>query len=80
MIESQWIGNSKLKTFYYNDFFKRKRVIEEVEGNFTRAPIDATNPEVTEVDIESNADEYITAGDKVRKIYKYIDEMEIDLE
>ena len=46
----------------------------------TRAPIYATNPEVLAVDVEADADEYITAGDKVSKINEYIDEMEIDFE
>ena len=55
-------------------------IIDELEGSLTISPIDAKNPEVMEVTIESNADEYITARAKVRKIDQSIDQMEIDLE
>ena len=44
------------------------------------APIDATNAEVSAVAVEANSDEYITAGAKVSKINKYINDMKIYLE
>ena len=50
---------------YYNEFYEWKRIIYELEGSLTGAPIDATNPEVPEVAVEANADEYITAEAKV---------------
>ena len=46
----------------------------------TGTSIDDTNPEVPAVAVEANADEYITVGAKIRKINKYSDEIEIDLE
>ena len=46
----------------------------------TGTPIDDKNPEVLTVAVEANADEYITVGAKIRKINKYSDEIEIDLE
>ena len=55
-------------------------IIDELEGSLTGSPIDTTNPEVPKVTAESNADEDITAGAKVSKINKAIDDMEIDLE
>ena len=42
--------------------------------------IDATNPEVLEVAVDTNADGYIRSEAKVSKIYEYSDEMEIDFE
>ena len=35
------IKNEKV---YYNDFFERKRIIDELEGSLTGAPIYDTNP------------------------------------
>ena len=46
----------------------------------TREPIYAKHIEVSVVDVEENADEDIKSGAKVSKIYKYIDDMEIDIE
>ena len=60
--------------------FELERIIDEVEGSLTGAPINATNPAVTEVTVEENSDEDITAGAKVSKINKARDDMEIDLE
>ena len=39
------------------------------------SPIDATNPEVLAMAIDANDDEDITAGDKVSKINKSINDM-----
>ena len=57
--------------------FELERIIDEVEGSLTGAPINATNPAVTEVTVEENSDEDITAGAKFSKINKSSDEMEI---
>ena len=46
----------------------------------TGAPIYDTNPEVTEVAVEENYDEDITARGKVNKINESRDEVEIDIE
>ena len=75
-----WISYSKLKTLYYNGFFERKVIIDELEGSLTGAPIDATNLEVLEVYVKENYDETITAGAKVGKINESSDDMEIYLE
>ena len=42
------------------------------------SPIYDTNPEVSEVDVEANYDEDITAGANFGKINESIDDMEID--
>ena len=44
---------------YYNDVCERKRIIDELEGSFYGAPIDATNTEVPLVAVEVNYDEDI---------------------
>ena len=36
----------------YNDFFEQKRIIDELEGSLTGAPIYATNPELLTVAVE----------------------------
>ena len=41
----------------------------------TGAPIDAKNPEVSEVAVEENNDEDIIAGSKVSKINEYSGDM-----
>ena len=42
-------------------------ILDELEASLTVETIYATNPEVSEVDVEANSDEYITAGSKVSK-------------
>ena len=37
-ITSHWVGYSKLKELYINDFFERKEVIEDMESELTEAP------------------------------------------
>ena len=46
----------------------------------TGASINATNPEVTEVAVEENSDEYITTGAQVSKINESSNDMKIDPE
>ena len=58
-------------------FMKQKRIIDELEGSFTGAPIYATNPEVPTLDVEANSDELITSGAKFNKMNKYRYDMEI---
>ena len=36
-----WIGHSELKILYYNEFFERKSIIDELEASLTGSPIDA---------------------------------------
>ena len=59
--------------------FEQKRIIDELEGSLTESPIDANNTEVTQVAVETNDDEDITASSKVRKIKEFSDDMEIYL-
>ena len=42
-------------------FFERKTITEDLEANFTGAPIYASNPEDSTVSEEVNSDEAITA-------------------
>ena len=58
---ANWVGHSLLEELYYNIFFKGKGSIEYLEANFTRAPIDVSNPDSLAVDEEGNYDEAITA-------------------
>ena len=76
---AHWFFHSKLKTLYYNELFEQKIFIGELEGSFTGAPMDASDPKVAAVDVEANDDEDIIEGSKISKIYKSGDEMEIYL-
>ena len=55
-------------------------MIDELEASLTGETIDATNSEVLAVAVEGNSYGDITAGSKVSKTNKAINEMEIDLE
>ena len=77
---AHWICHSKLKIFYYKGFFNGKIIIDELEGGFTGAPIDATNNGVTAVDVDVDYDEDIISGAMVSKINESINKMEIDIE
>ena len=55
-------------------------MIDELEASSTGAPIDARNPEVFVVAVESNYEEDITAGAKASKINEASDDMEINIE
>ena len=59
--------------------FEQKRIIDELEGSLTGSSIDATNTDVTEMDLKTNYDENITASSKVSKINEFSDDMEIYL-
>ena len=60
---------------YYNEFFERKSIVDELEGSLDGAKIDAINPEVLAVDVEANSHEDITVISKVSKINKYSNEI-----
>ena len=60
--------------------FEQKSIIDELKVSLTGTPIDAKNPEIPMVAIETNAHEDITARSKVSKINQFRDEMEIDIE
>ena len=60
--------------------FEQERIIDELEGSLTGAPIDATNTEVPVVAVEENFDEDITVGANVSKVNESSDDMGIDLE
>ena len=50
-----YIGCSKLKALDYNDFFKRKRIIDELEGSLTITQIYDTNSEAPTIAVEENS-------------------------
>ena len=68
-----------MKKNFYNDCFERKSIIDELEGSFSGAPIDVTNPDVPLVAVEANDDEDIIEGTKTSKINKSRDKIEIDI-
>ena len=75
-----WIGNSKIKTLYYNNVFEWKTIIDELESSLTGSPIDDKNTEVLVVVVEENSEKDMTEGAKASKINKSGDDMEIDIE
>ena len=70
---AHWVGHLLLKYLYYNYFFERKHMVEDLEADLTGAPIDSLNTEYLEVAEETNPDEAITA------VAKASNDMEIDL-
>ena len=53
---AHWVGHSKLKELFINDFFKRKQMNEEMEAELTEMDSRTDNLAVTE---EANVDEAI---------------------
>ena len=58
------VRHSLLKLLYYNDFFNRKQIIEDLEAGLTVAPKETPNTNDVDFDEVGNADEAITAEAK----------------
>ena len=71
--KSHWVGHSKLEELDINDFFERKRMIEDMEDELTGAIIETWNTEYPEVAEEANVDKTIIEESKA------INYMEINL-
>ena len=62
---AHWVGHSKLKELFINDFFKRKQMNEEMEAELTEMDSRTDNLEATE---EANVDEAISTDLRKEKI------------